>query len=194
MGHEAKTENVSLREHFKSNQNHDELLMYIKASTTKYINCHLMSAGIACFAWSRGRISFALDAAASAAFCSLSDFILRRYAKRTMNKISILSFYQHFNLLVYQKPTNLSFVIMSKPCTRIPLVICGAMPLNNAKSPSCSMMYDMTSIKLLKRLPSLAGGGRDWRPTLATISGCVAMVANAFDAAPKTTYALASQP
>ena len=55
-------------------------------------------------------------------------------------------------------------------------------------------MYDMTSTKLLKRLPSLAGGGRDCSPTFATINGCVAMVANAFDAAPKTTEALAGQP
>ena len=195
LDHEAKAENVSLREH-------SQVMMHFSC-TSKHqprdtSNRHLMSAGRACFACSRGRISFALDAATSAAFCvkfcSLSDFILRRYAKRTINKISILSFHQHFNLLVYRKPTNLSFVIISKPCTRIPLVICGAMPLNNAESPSCSMMYDMTSIKLLKRLPSLAGGGRDWRPTLATISGCVAMVANAFDAAPKTIYALASQP
>ena len=153
-----------------------------------------MIAGIACFAWSRGRTSFALDAAAATAFSSLSDFILRRYAKRVINRISILSFHQHFGLLVYRKSTHLCFVIMSKPCTRIPLVICGAMPLNNAKGPSCSITYDMTSTKLLKRLPSLAGGGRDWRPTLATISGCVAMVASAFDAAPKTTDALASQP
>ncbi len=73
-------------------------------------------------------------------------------------------------------------------------MICGAMPLNNAKGPSCSIMYAMTSVKLLKRLPSLDGGGRDWRPTLATISGCVAMVANAFDAAPKTTKASVKQP
>lgn len=54
-------------------------------------------------------------------------------------------------------------------------------------------MYDMTSVKLLNRLPSRAGGGRDWRPTLATISGCVAMVASAFDAAPKTTKPLVWQ-
>lgn len=165
-----------------------------QSSTIRYSKHHLMSAGIACFAWSKGKISFVLDAAALAAFCSLSDFNLRRYAKRTTNKISILNFHQHSDLLVYRKPTYLSFVIMSKPCTRIPLVICGAMPLNNAKGPSCSMMYDMTSVKLLKRLPSLAGGGRDWRPTLATISGCVAMVAKAFDAAPKTMKALTSQP
>ena len=62
--------------------------------------------------------------------------------------------------------------------------------MNNAKDPSCSTMYDMTSVKLLKCLPFLAGGGRDWRPTLATISGCVIIVANAFDAAPKTGEAL----
>lgn len=153
-----------------------------------------MIAGISCLAWSRGRTSFALDAAASTAFCSLSDFILRRYAKRTTKRISILSFRQHLNVLVYRKSTHLSFVIISKPCTRIPLVICGAMPLNNPKGPSCSITYDMTSTKLLNRLPSLAGGGRDWRPTLATISGCVAIVANTFDAAPKTTKPLASQP
>ena len=73
-------------------------------------------------------------------------------------------------------------------------MICGAMPLNNANGPSCSIMYDMTSMKLSKRLPSLAGGGRDWRPTLATINGCVAKVAKALDAAPKTAEALASQP
>ncbi len=164
--------------------------MYIGSLTRHCINHHLMSAGAACFAWSRGRVPFTLDAAA---FRSFSDFNLPRYAKRTMNKTSILPFHQQINLLVHRKPTNLSFVIMSKPCTRIPLVICGAIPLNNAKGPSCSTMYDMTSMKLLKRLPSLAGGGRDWRPTLATISGCVAMVANAFDAAPKTTYALANQ-
>lgn len=151
-----------------------------------------MSTGTACFAWSRGKISSALDAAASAAFCSLSDFILRRYAKRTMNKISILSFHQYLGLLVHRKTTYLSLVIISKPCTRIPLVICGAIPLNNARGPSCSIMYDMTSMKLSKRLPPLAGGGRDWRPTFATISGCVTIVANAFDAAPKTRKALAN--
>ena len=60
------------------------------------------------------------------------------------------------------------------------------MPLNNAKGPSFSIMYNITSIKLLNGLPSLAGGGRDWRPTFATISGWVAMVASAFDAAPRT--------
>ena len=65
--------------------------------------------------------------------------------------------------------------------------------MNNARRPSCSTMYDMTSTKLLNGLPSLAGGGRDCRPTFATISGCVAIVANAFDAAPKTTKALARQ-
>ena len=48
------------------------------------------------------------------------------------------------------------------------------------------MVYDITSTKLLNDLPSLAGGGRDWRPTFATINGWVAMVANAFDAAPRT--------
>ena len=125
------------------------------------IKRYLMSTGIAFFAWSKGRTSFALDAAASAAFSNLCVFILRRYAKRMMNRISILFCHQHLDLLVYRKPVYLSFVIISSPCTRIPLVICGAMPLNNAKSPSCSIMYDMTSMKLLKRLPSLAGGGRD---------------------------------
>ena len=73
-------------------------------------------------------------------------------------------------------------------------MICGAMPLNSPRGPSCSIIYDMTSTKLLKRLPFLAGGGRDWRPTLATINGCVAMVASAFDAAPRTTKASADQP
>ena len=37
-----------------------------------------------------------------------------------------------------------------------------------------------------KGLPWRPGGGRDCRPTLATIRGCVAMVASAFEAAPRT--------
>ena len=47
-------------------------------------------------------------------------------------------------------------------------------------------MNRITSTKLLKGLPCLAAGGLDCKPTLATISGCVAMVANALDVAPKT--------
>ena len=68
----------------------------------------------------------------------------------------------------------------------MPLVICGTMPLNKARGPSCSMIYDITSIKLLNGLPWRAGGGRDCSPTFATMSGCVAIVANALDAAPRT--------
>lgn len=44
----------------------------------------------------------------------------------------------------------------------------------------------MTSPKLLKGLPFRDGGGFDWRPTLATINGCVAMVASDLDIAPST--------
>lgn len=60
------------------------------------------------------------------------------------------------------------------------------MPLNSAIGPSCSTMYDITSKKLLNGMPFLAGGGRDCRPTFATISGCVAIVARALDIAPST--------
>jgi len=44
----------------------------------------------------------------------------------------------------------------------------------------------MTSVKDLKGLPFLAGGGFDCRPTLATMSGCVATVASIFDSDPRT--------
>ena len=38
----------------------------------------------------------------------------------------------------------------------------------------------------LKCLPLRAGGGLDWRLTLATIKGWVHIVANDFDSAPRT--------
>ena len=79
--------------------------------------------------------------------------------KNEQNFHSVFSLASRF--VITSGPPYFSFVIMSNPCTRIPLLICGAMPLNNAKGPSCSMMYDMTSVKLLKCLPFLAGGGRD---------------------------------
>jgi hypothetical protein len=41
-------------------------------------------------------------------------------------------------------------------------------------------------MKLLKGLPWREGGGFDCRPTFATISGCVAIVARDFDIAPRT--------
>ena len=80
----------------------------------------------------------------------------------------------------------LSFVIIRSPWTSKPLVICGPIPLNKDKGPSCSMIYDITSKKFLNGLPCLSAGGLDCSPTLATISGCVTMVAKAFDIAPST--------
>lgn len=65
-------------------------------------------------------------------------------------------------------------------------MICGPIPLKRARGPSCSMIKAMTSPKVLKGLPSRAGGGRDCRPTLATMSGWVAIVARALDIAPRT--------
>ncbi len=44
----------------------------------------------------------------------------------------------------------------------------------------------MTSMKLLNGFPFLEGGGLDCKPTLATMSGWVAIVAKAFDVAPRT--------
>lgn len=82
--------------------------------------------------------------------------------------------------------TYLSLVIISRPWTKRPFMIWGPMPLNSDKRPSFSTMYRMTSPKVLKGLPFRPGGGRDCRPTLATIRGCVATVARAFDKAPRT--------
>lgn len=53
-------------------------------------------------------------------------------------------------------------------------------------TPSLSMMNFMTSPKLVKGFPFLDGGGFDCRPTFATMRGWVAMVARAFDMAPRT--------
>lgn len=61
-----------------------------------------MSAGIACFAWLIATKLLALDVAVSATFCSRFDFILRMYANKTMNRISILLAHQHCGLLTYQ--------------------------------------------------------------------------------------------
>jgi hypothetical protein len=60
------------------------------------------------------------------------------------------------------------------------------MPLKSAAGPSCWMMYCITSVKLLKGLPFLAGGGFDCSPTLATIRGWVAIVASILDMEPRT--------
>lgn len=43
-----------------------------------------------------------MEVAALAAFRSLANLILRRYAKRTMNKFSILSFHQQRDLLIHR--------------------------------------------------------------------------------------------
>lgn len=111
---------------------------------SRVIEHHFNSVGINCFARSTaasaGSTSFALFAAAVAAFFSFSDLILRIYAKRTMKSTSILSIGQQY----FQNPmisnlegiSHLSLVIMSMPCTSMPLVICGTIPLNNAKGPS----------------------------------------------------------
>lgn len=48
------------------------------------------------------------------------------------------------------------------------------------------MMNCITSMKLLKDLPFRDGGGFDCNPTLATMSGWVAMVAKDFEMAPST--------
>ena len=60
------------------------------------------------------------------------------------------------------------------------------MPLNRPSSPSFLIMNCMTSIKLLNGFPCREGGGLDWSPTFATISGCVAIVARDFEIAPRT--------
>lgn len=73
----------------------------------------------------------------------------------------------------------------------MPFDICGAMPLNSPNHPSCSTMKAMTSPKVLNGTPFRAGGGLDCRPTFATINGCVAIVANDFDMAPRTATLLA---
>lgn len=65
-------------------------------------------------------------------------------------------------------------------------MIWGPMPLNRPRRPSFSMMKAMTSPKLLKGLPFRDAGGFDCKPTLATINGWVAMVASAFEVAPRT--------
>src|SRR5271154_6361940 len=62
------------------------------------------------------------------------------------------------------------------------------MPLKRANGPSCSTMNSMTSMKPLNFLPSREGGGRDCRPTFATIRGWVAIVARVFDMAPSTAF------
>lgn len=66
------------------------------------------------------------------------------------------------------------------------------MPLNRPRTPSFSTINRITSPKLLNGLPFLDGGGLDCRPTFATISGCVAMVASAFDKAPRTVAKMVS--
>ena len=79
-----------------------------------------------------------------------------------------------------------SLVIMRKPWTSRPLRIWGPIPLNSPMAPSCSMMYFMTSVKDLKGFPFLDGGGFDWRPTLATMRGWVAIVASVLESEPRT--------
>jgi len=48
-------------------------------------------------------------------------------------------------------------------------------------------MCRITSVKDLKGLPFRSGGGFDWSPTLATMSGCVQIVARDFERAPSTS-------
>lgn len=88
--------------------------------------------------------------------------------------------------------THRSLVIIKMPCTRIPFVIWGPIPLNNPRTPSFSYMNCSTSQKLLNGLPFLDGGGLDCRPTFATMRGCVATVARALDSAPRTIAELVS--
>ena len=87
LGSEAKTKDVGQK--FKPSRIMTAV-SYICTFNGRHIGHHLMSTGIACFVWRIGRILLALDVAVSATFCSRSDFILRRYANRTTNKISIL--------------------------------------------------------------------------------------------------------
>lgn len=65
-------------------------------------------------------------------------------------------------------------------------MIWGPIPLKRPSGPSLAAIYRMTSLKVLNGLPSRPGGGRDWRPTLATMRGWVAIVARAFERAPRT--------
>ena len=116
-----------------------------------------------------GATFLACSAAIAVTLASCSCLILRTY----LNSITNMS-------------STLSFVIMRIPCTSIPFMSCGAMPLNKPSKPSFLTMNRMTSGNDLKGLPILAGGGLDCRPTFATMSGCVQSVANDFDMAPRT--------
>jgi hypothetical protein len=79
---------------------------------------------------------------------------------------------------------------MRRPWTIRPFEICGAMPLKSPNNPSFSTMKRITSMKLLKGFPFRDGGGLDCSPTLATMSGWVAIVASDFDIAPRTVWKL----
>lgn len=135
-----------------------------------------------------GRFDFSWAAAAVATLLSLWSLNFRIYASRRMKRSSTLLHFSNFllepNIVTHLK--YLSFVIISKPCTISPLVIWGPMPLKRLSSPSCSAIWRRTSMKLLKGLPCRLGGGFDCRQTLATIMGCVAIVARAFERAPRT--------
>lgn len=103
---------------------------------------HFAIAGIDCFACEAACLTS--EAAASASFWTFSVRTLRTWANRTMNKISILSSISdrsvsaRIDLQVRSRSDHLSLVIMSSPCTRTPLVICGRIPLKSASGPSCS--------------------------------------------------------
>lgn len=60
------------------------------------------------------------------------------------------------------------------------------MPLNKRAIPSYSTIWAITSVKDLNGRPCRSGGGFDCRPTLATIRGCVARVAQTLESAPRT--------
>lgn len=91
--------------------------------------------------------------------------IAKEENKQKFNSGTQISVSPLFRTVSEEKPrrrrTHLSFVIINKPCTRNPFMICGAMPLNNPPTPSCCMIYFITSMKLLKGRPPLPGGGRD---------------------------------
>lgn len=136
-----------------------------------------------------GMFCLAFTAAALASFWRFCDLTFRRYAKSNTNRSSILKPMRVSFSRIQALDTiraYLSLVIINSPCTSRPFVICGAIPLKSPSRPSCSTIYFITSTKLLKGLPSLAGGGLDCSPTFATIRGCVAMVASALDIAPST--------
>jgi len=104
-------------------------------------------------------------AEASLDSCCARRFLM--YRKSSMNTSSIRS-----------------FDIIRRPWTITPLSSCGPMPLNSRMIPSFSTMWRRTSVNDLNGRPFRSGGGLDWRPTLATMRGCVVTVAADLDSAP----------